>query len=59
MNYIQYGNRRINFEIKRGNRKKTVAIHINPTASVTVLSPQDLDEEKIRDDCSEKGTMDY
>ncbi len=48
MNYIQYGNRRINFEIKRGNRKKTVAIHVNPTASITVLSPRCLDEEKIR-----------
>lgn len=48
MNYIQYGNRRINFEIKRGNRKKTVAIHVNPTAPITVLSPRCLDEEKIR-----------
>lgn len=48
MNYIQYGNRKINFEIKRGNRKKTVAIHVNSTATVTVLSPRYLDEEKIR-----------
>jgi predicted metal-dependent hydrolase len=48
MNYLQYGSRKIGFEIKRGNRKKTVAIHVNPTESVTVLSPQCLDEEKIR-----------
>jgi predicted metal-dependent hydrolase len=48
VNYIQYGNRKINFEIKRGNRKKTVGIHVNPTASITVLSPRCLDEEKIR-----------
>jgi hypothetical protein len=48
MSYVQYGNRRINFEIRRGNRKKTVAIHVNPTAPITVLSPRCLDEEKIR-----------
>lgn len=48
MSYVQYGNRRINFEIKRGNRRKTVAIHVNPTGSVTVLSPRSIDEEKIR-----------
>jgi predicted metal-dependent hydrolase len=48
MSYVQYGNRRINFEIKRGNRKKTVAIHVNPMAPITVLSPRWLDEEKIR-----------
>lgn len=47
MNCIQYGNKKIDFEIKRGNRKKTVAIHVNiPT--VTVLAPKRLDEEKIR-----------
>jgi len=48
MSYVQYGKRRINFEIKRGNRKKTVAIHVNPMAPITVLSPRCLDEEKIR-----------
>lgn len=48
MNFIQYGNRNINYEIKKGNRIKTVAIHINPTGYITVLSPQSLDEEKIR-----------
>ena len=48
MSYVQYGNRRINFEIKRGNRKKSVAIHVHPKAMVTVLTPQHLDKEKIR-----------
>jgi hypothetical protein len=48
MSYIPYGNRKINFEVKRGNRKKTVAIHVSPNALVTVLVPQYLDEEKIR-----------
>jgi hypothetical protein len=47
MNFIQYGKKKINFEIKRGNRKKTVAIHVNPIATVTVLAPQYLSEEKI------------
>ena len=48
MSYIPYGNRKISFEVKRGNRKKTVAIHVSPNAFVTVLVPQYLDEEKIR-----------
>jgi len=48
MSHIPYGNRKISFEIKRGNRKKTVAIRISPNAVVTVLAPQYLDEEKIR-----------
>jgi predicted metal-dependent hydrolase len=48
MNSIQYGNRNINYEIKKGNRIKTVAIHINPTGYITVLSPQSLNEESIQ-----------
>ena len=48
MHSIQYGNKRIDYEIKRGNREKTVAIHVNPTAAVTVLAPRRLNEERIR-----------
>ena len=48
MNTIQYGNRIIQYNIKRGNRKKTVAIHVNPMATITVFSPRHLDDEKIR-----------
>lgn len=47
MNYIQYGNRKINFEIKRGIRKKTVAIEIDPLAKIIVSAPHDLQEEKL------------
>src|SRR4030043_204608 len=47
MKFIQFGNRRIHYEIKTGNRKKTVAIHINPTGYITVLSPSLLDKEDI------------
>ncbi len=48
MDFIQFGNRRINFEIKRVSRRKTVAIHIRPTAQVTILAPSHLDNDKIR-----------
>jgi predicted metal-dependent hydrolase len=48
MAFIQFGNKKINFEIKRGNREKSVAIHVHPGAEVTVLAPRNLTEEKIR-----------
>ena len=48
MNTILYGNRVIQYNIERRKRKKTVAIHINPMATVTVFSPRHLDDEKIR-----------
>jgi len=48
MHSIQYGNKRIDYEIKRGNREKTVAIHVGPVPIVTVSTPRLLGEEKIR-----------
>jgi predicted metal-dependent hydrolase len=48
MDFIQFGNKKINFQIKRGNREKSVAIHVRPGAEVTVLAPRKLYEEKIR-----------
>lgn len=48
MDFIEFGNRKINFEIKRGNRKKSVAIHVHPTGTVTVLTPRHLGNEKIQ-----------
>jgi predicted metal-dependent hydrolase len=48
MDFIQFGNKKINFEIKRGNRDKSVAIHVHPAAKVTVLVPRHLNEQKIR-----------
>src|SRR4030042_4733162 len=48
MNTILYGNRVIQYNIKKGKRKKTVAVHINPMATITVFSPRHLDDEKIR-----------
>jgi len=48
MDFIEFGNRKINYEIKRGNRKKTVAIHVHSTEMITVLTPQHLGDDKIR-----------
>jgi predicted metal-dependent hydrolase len=45
---IRYGDRRIDYEIKRGKRKKTVAIQVAPSSTVSVFTPQFLREEKIR-----------
>jgi predicted metal-dependent hydrolase len=48
MHTMQYGNKVIQYNIERGKQKKTVTIHIGPMATVTVFSPQHLDDEKIR-----------
>jgi len=55
MDYIQYGNRRINFKIKRGKRIATVGIQVNPVGAVTVFSPQELDDDKIREIIKKKA----
>jgi predicted metal-dependent hydrolase len=49
MSHIQYGNKKILFEIRRSNRRKTVAIKIDPMASVVVYSPQFLKADKIEE----------
>jgi predicted metal-dependent hydrolase len=48
MKEIAFGNSIIKYEIKRGKRKKTVALVIQPNTSVVVLSPEFLSENKIR-----------
>jgi len=48
MKFIQFGNKRIHYEIRTGNRKKTVGIRINPTGSITVLSPTFLDKVDLQ-----------
>jgi predicted metal-dependent hydrolase len=47
MNFTQFGNKQIIYEIIRGTRKKTVSIHVGPDA-VTIRAPQRLSEGKIR-----------
>src|SRR4030067_251530 len=49
MNQIRFGNKKISYLIRRGKRKKTVALHIQPNSTVLVLSPQFLEGEKIRE----------
>jgi hypothetical protein len=49
MERITYGNRKIKFNIKRGRRKKTVALQIQPNSTVIVLSPYFLDKDKIKE----------
>lgn len=39
MEQIKYGKKRIEYRVKRGKRKKTVAINVTPTAQVIVLTP--------------------
>jgi predicted metal-dependent hydrolase len=48
MKEIAFGHSKIKYEIRRGKRKKTVALVIQPNASVVVLSSQFLSENRIR-----------
>jgi predicted metal-dependent hydrolase len=48
MSYIQYGNRNINFQIVRSNRRKTVGIYIDPRRGVVVRCPQYLRVDEIQ-----------
>ncbi len=49
MEHITYGSRKIKFNVKRGRRKKTVALQIQPNSTVVVLSPYFLDKDKIKE----------
>jgi len=46
MNCIQFGNKQIAYEIIRGNRKKTVSVHVGLDA-MTIRAPKRLSEENI------------
>jgi len=47
METVCYGNKKITFEIKRGKRKKTAAIHVTPAATVVISVPRDMEEERV------------
>jgi len=47
MEHINYGKKRIDYKIKRGKRKKTLAINITPAAQVIVLAPHFLSRYDI------------
>ena len=48
MDHITFGNRQIKYTIKRGNRKKTLAINVTPSSQVIVLAPGHLRREEIK-----------
>ena len=48
MNSVQYGNKKIEYEIKSGSRKKTVAIYVDSPTGVVVRSPELVGEETIK-----------
>lgn len=47
MGRVAFGKKIIDYSIKRGNRRKTLAISITPASSVIVLAPHFLNEDKI------------
>lgn len=47
MKRLKFGRKIVEYSIKRGGRKKSVAINITPTAQVIVLAPKSLNGEKI------------
>ncbi|MBU4373038.1 MAG: M48 family metallopeptidase [Euryarchaeota archaeon] len=48
MKEIAFGYSKIQYEIRRGKRKKTVALVIQPNSSVVVLAPQFYSENRIK-----------
>lgn len=48
MDYINFGTKRIDYTIKWGNRKKTLAINVTLASQVIVLAPNDFSREKIK-----------
>jgi len=48
MDYINFGTKRIDYTVKRGNRKKTLAINVTLASQVIVLAPNNFSREKIK-----------
>jgi hypothetical protein len=55
MEKFRFGDREIEYRIKRGKRKKSVAISISDAAQVVVLVPQSLNKEKIQEIVQKKA----
>jgi hypothetical protein len=55
MEKISIGQRKLEYSIKRGKRKKTVAIHVNSPSQVIILAPFSLKDEKIREIVQKKA----
>lgn len=48
MEHIEYGTKRIEYNVKRNRRKKTVAINVTQAAQVVVLAPNHLSRRQIK-----------
>lgn len=55
MEKIRFGSKSLEFIIRRGQRKKTVAIHVSSPSQVVVLAPFSLNSEKIREIVKKKA----
>jgi len=49
MSHIQYGNRKIFYDIERTNRRETVGIHVDRQGDVVVASPPSVSIDNIKD----------
>jgi predicted metal-dependent hydrolase len=55
MEKISFGSKHLKYRIRRGKRKKTVAIHVNSPTQVIILAPFSLKKEKIREIVQKKA----
>lgn len=55
MEKVKYGSHNIEFVLKRGNRRKTVAIQVASASQVIILAPNFLKGEKIREIVKKKA----
>jgi hypothetical protein len=55
MEKVKYGSLDIEYDIKRGKRKKTIAVQVASASQVIVLAPIYLKDEKIREIIKKKA----
>lgn len=52
---IQFGTLRIDYRLRRSNRKKTLSIAVDPLDGVIVTAPKGIDAERVHDITSRRG----
>lgn len=55
MEKVKYGSLDIEYDVKRGKRKKTIAVQVDSASQVIVLAPICLKDEKIREIIKKKA----
>lgn len=55
MEKVKYGSLDIEYDVKRGKRKKTIAVQVASASQVIVLAPIYLKDEKIREIIKKKA----